>query len=335
MPIPFIIAGVAAVGAIFGAGKTAKAVYDNYQANDYNDSANRIIDRASRKANEARVKSSDALKALGELKVSVLSEYIKPFIKTFSLIKNVNFSDVPGLNELSKLKLDKQDLKELEELSGFASSIASGAISGGVAGAAAAFGAYSGVMALGTASTGAAIGSLSGAAATNATLAWLGGGSLATGGMGMAGGAAVLGGLVAAPALVILGCVLGSKASANLDNAKSNYHKAREYSEQMDVCADLCNGIEKRANLFSSFISALSESKNEDLHNLLDLIREQGRDYSSYTQESKKKLACAVAKVKLIKTVIDTPILTEEGTLTSESDKLSLEMPNQIQQIAN
>ena len=34
MPIPFIIAGVAAVGAIFGAGKTAKAVYDNYQAND-------------------------------------------------------------------------------------------------------------------------------------------------------------------------------------------------------------------------------------------------------------------------------------------------------------
>ena len=334
MPIPFIIAGVAAVGAIFGAGKTAKAVYDNYQANDYNDSANRIIDRASRKANEARVKSSDALKALGELKVSVLSEYIKPFIKTFSLIKNVNFSDVPGLNELSKLKLDKQDLKELEELSGFASSIASGAISGGVAGAAA-FGAYSGVMALGTASTGAAIGSLSGAAATNATLAWLGGGSLATGGMGMAGGAAVLGGLVAAPALVILGCVLGSKASANLDNAKSNYHKAREYSEQMDVCADLCNGIEKRANLFSSFISDLSESKNEDLHNLLDLIREQGRDYSSYTQESKKKLACAVAKVKLIKTVIDTPILTEEGTLTSESDKLSLEMPNQIQQIAN
>ena len=88
-------------------------------------------------------------------------------------------------------------------------------------------------------------------------------------------------------------------------------------------------------NLFSSFISDLSESKNEDLHNLLDLIREQGRDYSSYTQESKKKLACAVAKVKLIKTVIDTPILTEEGTLTSESDKLSLEMPNQIQQIAN
>lgn len=93
--------------------------------------------------------------------------------------------------------------------------------------------------------------------------------------------------------------------------------------------------LKKRAYLFSSFIRALSESKDEELDFLLDLIREQGLDYSSYTQESKKKLACAVAKVKLIKTVIDTPILTEEGTLTSESDKLSLEMPNQIKQIAN
>ena len=45
--------------------------------------------------------------------------------------------------------------------------------------------------------------------------------------------------------------------------------------------------------------------------------------------------ATILPMLKLIKTVIDTPILTEEGTLTSESDKLSLEMPNQIQQIAN
>jgi hypothetical protein len=41
---------------------------------------------------------------------------------------------------------------------------------------------YGGVMQLGAASTGTLISSLSGAAATNATLAWLGGGSLAAGG---------------------------------------------------------------------------------------------------------------------------------------------------------
>jgi hypothetical protein len=47
----------------------------------------------------------------------------------------------------------------------------------------------------GVAGTGAAISTLSGAAARNATLAWLGGGSLASGGGGMALGSMVLGGL--------------------------------------------------------------------------------------------------------------------------------------------
>ncbi|MEB3250558.1 MAG: hypothetical protein VKO01_00240 [Cyanobacteriota bacterium] len=41
-------------------------------------------------------------------------------------------------------------------------------------------------------STGTVIGSLSGAAATNAALAWLGGGTLAAGGGGIAAGAAIV-----------------------------------------------------------------------------------------------------------------------------------------------
>ena len=49
------------------------------------------------------------------------------------------------------------------------------------------------VTTVGTASTGTAISSLSGVAARNATLAWLGGGTLAAGGLGIAGGAIVLG----------------------------------------------------------------------------------------------------------------------------------------------
>lgn len=85
MPIPLFIAIGAGIAGLVGAGKTAKAVYDNHQANDYNESANRIIESASKKAEKARVKSSNALKALGDLKVSVLSECIKPFIKTLVL----------------------------------------------------------------------------------------------------------------------------------------------------------------------------------------------------------------------------------------------------------
>jgi uncharacterized protein YjiS (DUF1127 family) len=70
---------------------------------------------------------------------------------------------------------------------------------GSAASGALALGSWALVGSLGTASTGAAIGGLSGVAATNATLAWFGGGALAAGGAGMAGGVAVLSGIVALP----------------------------------------------------------------------------------------------------------------------------------------
>ena len=70
------------------------------------------------------------------------------------------------------------------------------------AGSAVAIGSWALVSLVGTASTGTAIVGLTGVAATNATLAWFGGGALAAGGAGMAGGAMVLGGLFAAPLII-------------------------------------------------------------------------------------------------------------------------------------
>lgn len=90
------------------------------------------------------------------------------------------------------------------------SSVVAGALGGagaGVAGAAlggaGAYGAFTAAAAFGTASTGTAIGSLSGVAATNATMAFLGGGSLTAGGAGVAGGTMLLAGIVAAPAAAL------------------------------------------------------------------------------------------------------------------------------------
>lgn len=80
---------------------------------------------------------------------------------------------------------------------------AGGAAAGAAVGSAAAYGTFVAVASFGTASTGAAIAGLSGVAATNATLALLGGGTLAAGGAGVAGGTLVLAGIVAAPAIIL------------------------------------------------------------------------------------------------------------------------------------
>lgn len=89
---------------------------------------------------------------------------------------------------------------------------------GGIMGGSMALGAWALVSAIGTASTGTAIGTLSGVAATNATLAWFGGGALAAGGAGMSGGMLVLGGIVAAPIIYFA--------------AKGAWTKARAFQDQ-------------------------------------------------------------------------------------------------------
>ena len=76
-------------------------------------------------------------------------------------------------------------------------------IGGSLAGMAAGAGTMALVVAYGTASTGTAIASLSGVAATNASLAFLGGGAVSAGGGGMVAGAAVLGGIVTITAVAV------------------------------------------------------------------------------------------------------------------------------------
>ena len=85
-------------------------------------------------------------------------------------------------------------------------------VGSGAAGFGAAAGAYAAAGAFGTASTGTAISGLAGIAAQNATLAWLGGGSLASGGGGIALGTAALTGIALVPIAVIPPIVAWTKA---------------------------------------------------------------------------------------------------------------------------
>lgn len=86
-----------------------------------------------------------------------------------------------------------------------------------------------------TASTGAAIGSLSGAAAQSATLAWFGGGSLASGGLGVAGGTFIFG-----AASIGIGIAFALTANLVIDYIKTekDVQRAKDllriYDENMD-----------------------------------------------------------------------------------------------------
>ena len=259
---------------------------------------------------------------MGKRKIQILDQSIKPFIIEFEKLNHVELVESKGLNELYKLVLDQKSFIELKKLQSMATSMASGVTSGTLAGALTAFGAYGAASALATASTGTAIASLSGAAATNATLAFFGGGSLAAGGLGISGGMLVLGGLVTGPALAVIGTVVGAKASVNRDKAYSNLSKARAFKEEMDVAADLCIGIRDRAIMFDQFLESLNSIFTKLIDEMTQTIKIRGSDYAKFSEEEKKIVAETLAMAGAVKSILDTPILDSDGNLTIESEKI-------------
>ncbi|MDA8213415.1 MAG: hypothetical protein M0021_16305 [Clostridia bacterium] len=322
----FILGGIAIAAAATGIGKGIHAVVQNNEAKDVNRRTSNIYDTAKDNLENARKKSEFALEGLGEVKLNVLDKSVNRCIDVFSKIHNVELDESVGLDELRKFKMDKQSLEEMRKLGGFASSLLGGAVGGSLAGGLAAFGAYSAAMTFGAASTGTAIASLSGVAATNATLAFLGGGSLAAGGLGIAGGTMVLGGVVAGPALAVLGFVLDAKASKNLDNAYSNIAEARKIAEEFGAATDICNGITERSEMFFDLILRLDELFRPLIDKIEMIIDISGCDYSQYNLNSKKVVAMAMSVAAAIKKVLDTPILTKDGMITD----ISLNTANEI-----
>jgi len=330
MPLPFIIGAVAAGAAALGIGKSVKAYGDNKKAERLNDRAADLIEEAKETIEIAREHSSRSLEVLGGKKLFVLRNSMDCFIKTFRKIKGIDFQASIGCNELEKFRMDKQSFTELREISGYASSIAGGIVSGALGGALVAFGAYGAAGMVGVASTGTAISALAGAAATNATLAFLGGGALSIGGLGMAGGMAVLGGLVAGPALAIMGFIVGAKASKNLDNARSNMAEARKIAEELNTGAFMCNSIRRRSYMFHRLLIRLDTFFIHLNHDLVQIIKKHGRNYRKYSTEQKQTVAQICSIAGAIKAVLDTPILTENGSLTLQSETVATEIQSKL-----
>ena len=330
MPVPFIIGGIAVAAGLKGVEKTIHAAAQNKDAKNINQRAENLYESSKHTLNAARKASHFALEGLGEAKLTILTQSVNPFIDVFSKIHNVELTESVGLEEMKQFKLDKQAFEDMKQLGSVAVSLIGGLVGGSMAGSLAAFGAYGATMTFAAASTGTAIASLSGIAATNATLAFLGGGSLAAGGLGMAGGTMVLGGLVAGPALAVLGFFLDAKASKNLDTARSNMAEARKISEEFQLATELCNGISDRAKMFFDLLVELDGIFKPLISKLEFLVELNGCDYAEYSPAAQKVVAMSVATAAAIKKVLDTPILTTEGHLTENSLLISGEIRNLI-----
>jgi hypothetical protein len=318
MPLPLLLAGAAILAGGYGVKKGIDAKSDFNKADSLNNQAKSIYNDATSELESAREKAQRSLTQLGKLKFSMYETKLIPFVEAFKQIKNIDFQDQKLKDEFKLAGISSNDLRAIERSALDMQSVVAGGVTALGAGGLAGLAAYGGVGALASTAGGTAIAGLSGVAATNATLAWLGGGALSAGGFGMAGGAAVLGGIVAGPVLAVGGMMLAAKAEEARHNASSNLSKARAAVEEMKTAAVATAAIQKR---FNEIVTVLKEL-NKHFEPLLEGLQRRvaaGKNYSRYSAVDRTGVMMAAALAKTIKNVLEAPLIDKDGALTAAS----------------
>jgi len=319
MPIPFILAGISIAASAAGVKKGYDAITDNKKAKELIESAQYKYEKQKKEMENKKAVTVTDLENYAKLKLEIWEKQFGRFVSSVSKIKNIELSDKLALDtDLSKT-VKEVNLNEMKNISIKAGELVTGGIMALGSGALAGLATTGGVTLLASASTGTAIASLSGVAATNATLAWFGGGSLAAGGFGMAGGAAVLGGIVAGPVIAVSGFLLAAKASENLEKARAAYAEAQTAVEQMKNMCSVLDYIDKLALQFNDMTTKLNK-KFDGILNYIEMVvfankdKDGFVDYKSLMESEKKMIHLSYMIAQTIKTILDTPIMLDDGS---------------------
>lgn len=291
MPIPFILIGIAAGTSIYGAVKGIKAARKRAKAIEMAEAAKKLYQEAASQLKKAHDETTSTLNTLGQLKLNTWDQQLGRFADLFEWLKDV---EVTGTAQVGELQRIKEELAQIKQISFNASGIVQGGAVALGAGALAGVATYGGATMLASASTGTAIASLSGAAATNATLAWFGGGSLAAGGLGMAGGMCVLGGIIAAPVLAVGGLVFEAKAREMVAQAQKDYALARQCACEMKNAKAITRAIQKAANLCHNTIERLRDRVNDMLDEFEEILISNLHQAEVALKKSKRTLFTSV-----------------------------------------
>lgn len=317
--MPLLVPVIVGVSGAIGVRKGIKAAFNNRDAKDINSKAKSIANNTQNDLEKSKESLKNSLESYGEKKLSSINTHLRTFVDTFGQIKNVEFASGENIDDLSKVALTEGELKDITDTVSIIGDTLSGGFAGLGGGAITAFGAYNGTMLLASAGTGTAISTLNGAAATNATLAWLGGGTLASGGLGVAGGTIILGVMAAGPALLIFGSIYGATAKKNLNDAMSNLEKANKFKAEFSIIIEKLRQMFESVNLCYSILDKFSGKMRRANKGLINLIEKSGSDYNKYSEDEKKMVFVSVKFAQVLKMIIDLPLLNEEGELIKES----------------
>lgn len=324
MPIPFLLAGLAVGAGVLGVGGHISAKDTNERAQRLSEDAQDLYNSAKHSLEQEQNNTEKALLKLGYAKKKILDSSMKQFLEFYNKIKHIQMTESSGINEILKFTIDQQAAIELREMTDIYSSTFKSGATGVAAGA---------VVAL------AVNGSLSvvmGGLTTAGTALMVGEVSAATGiaGSALSFGAAMTPlAAVAAPLVLFTGISASMKADENLEKAKAMYAQAEFAAEKMKVSETLCVAITDKSEMFDELLEKLDEMFLQCTSLLAGVIRKkEGRIFkkifkkkltsSDFSENDIKLIAVTRALAGSIKAVIDTPMLSKDGSIAYESKEV-------------
>lgn len=245
-----------------------------------------------------RKKSSEEIIGSVEAYINTLANTPKEFDRSFAEYKAEFRVFERMLNEL-KVKSDNVDFE-------FGTTATAGVLAGVGTAAFAPTAAMAIASTFGTASTGTMISLLSGAAATNASLAWLGGGALAVGGGGMAAGEALL--ALAGPIGWAIGgaAIIGGGLLARSKNEKIA-NEANDKRKEVEILSKELKAANHEVN------SLITLTKNHVLGVqaiLSALSNKAPKNYNDFSPNDKNNLAALKNHIESLSKLLNKKVVS-------------------------
>ena len=291
MALPLLI-GLAAAG--LGAIGHSVAKEDNAKAQAIAEEAKELYDDAKMSLELAQEQAEGALTEFASAKKSVLDGSMSRFISAYDRVKHVELVRSSGVEEIDKFAIDSAGILQIQEMK----DIYRDSFSSGAAGV-----------------------------ATTLAVSTITGGSLLGAGLLSLGGLSA----VAGPVMLFTAFSASMKADENLEKARRMYAEAEEAAEKMMTSERLCEAITERSEMFNDLLENLNHLfaqctvKLEDMISrkagIFDFTGKKKIPVNKFTENDIKVIAVSRSLAGAIKSVIDTPILSDSGKLSREGSK--------------
>lgn len=296
------------------------AITNRKQAIATKEEANKLKAEIESTNESIRDDLNETLEDFGKVRLEALHNTVGKFLsyldklnqkaksKEYDFLKEIDIS-YDEIQEMKKVDMKASDALKVAAVGGGFAAIALAGTGPLVTSA---------VTAFATASTGTAISSLSGAAATNAVLAWLGGGSIAAGGGGMAAGAATLAAITTAATTSVAIIAIGTLASAFYarKNTEATKYLAeiQEWAEQVKASWIVIGGIKQRVLELQGLTQQLESKSLESLQKLGDIVE----SFDANNVEHTKIFQQSAIMIKSMSELAQVPILDNDGNLNEQ-----------------